>query len=85
MVVPVNSSLWSSRSVETNQYHLFSPRVSFAQRIGGATVLRGGYGLIYLPPDLSGGVLAPYASPAVAAATTNVNQSGVVPTYYQMG
>lgn len=79
-VALVNSSQYSSRSMEPYHYMLLSPRVSFAQSFGTQVVVRGGYGLTYLPPDLPPGVMA-YTSPINAAVTTSTN--GAVPTYFQ--
>ena len=73
MVGLVSSPLHPSRAIEPIHYDFFSPRVSFAQRLGDKSVVRGGYGLVYLPPDLSGGVLPQYASPFVATLTTSTN------------
>jgi hypothetical protein len=79
----VNSSLWNSRSVEPSKHNLFSPRFSFAQRLGNASVLRGGFGLVYLSPDLSGGVLPAYGSQATSVFTTSINPSGSTPVYFE--
>jgi hypothetical protein len=79
----VNSSLWPSRSVEPVRHNLFSPRFSFAQRLGNASVVRGGYGLVYLSPDLSGGVLPAYGSQATSVATTSINPAGQKPIYFE--
>ena len=65
-----NTSLYPSRSMIPVRLNLFSPRVSFAQRIGNDMVVRGGYGLNFLPPDLPWGVMA-YNSPVNYATTTN--------------
>lgn len=75
MVALVNSSLHPSRAIEPIHHDLFSPRISFAERLGDKSVLRGGYGLVYLSPDLSGGVLPQYASPFVATLTTSTNNA----------
>jgi len=54
----VNSSLYPSRDVTDVKYNLFAPRVGFAYRINDATVVRGGYGITYLPPDMVAGVMS---------------------------
>ncbi len=56
----VNSDLWPSRYMMKKRYDLFAPRASFAYQLDDKTVLRGGYGLNYLPPDLvmEGGMFA---------------------------
>ena len=79
----VNSTLWPSRSVEPVRHNLFSPRFSFAERIGNASVVRGGYGLVYLSPDLSGGVLPAYGSQANSVATTSINTAGQKPAFLE--
>jgi len=68
-VVLVDSPQYKSRSVEPVKYNLFSPRVSFAYRLGSRTTINGGYGLVYLPPDLSPGATLS-ASPVNSATTT---------------
>ena len=79
-VALVNSSLYAPRSMEPYHYMLFAPRVSFAQSFYGNSVLRGGYAMMYLPPDLPNGVMA-FTSPVNAAVTTSSNTS--IPTYFQ--
>jgi len=65
-----NSPQYSSRSMVPVKYNLVSPRVGFAQRLGNDTVIRGGYGLNYLPNDLPFGVM-PYNAPVNFSTTTN--------------
>ena len=50
----VNSSKYSSRYVTDVKHNLFAPRIGFAYRINNQTVVRGAYGMTYLPPDLAG-------------------------------
>jgi len=50
----VNSSKYSSRYVTDVKYNLFAPRLGFAYRINNQTVIRGAYGMTYLPPDMAG-------------------------------
>ena len=54
----VDSSLYSNRSTVVPERNLFAPRVGFAYRAGANTVVRGGYGISYLPSDITGGVLS---------------------------
>ena len=48
----VNSPLYKHRSTVIPKNDLFAPRVGFAYRAGADTVVRGGYGISYLPSDL---------------------------------
>ena len=68
----VNSTYYPSRSMEPPRYDLFSPRASFAERLGSASVVRGGASLLILPPDLAGGTQA-FFSPVAGVQTTNTN------------
>jgi hypothetical protein len=54
----VDSSLYSSKYVTDVRHDLFAPRLGFAYRITNATVVRGGYGITYLPPDMAAGVMS---------------------------
>jgi hypothetical protein len=51
----VKSDLWPSRNNKELPKKLFAPRVGFAYRVDDKTVLRGGYGLVYLPNDVANG------------------------------
>ena len=73
----VDSPLYRHRPTVLPKFDLFAPRVGFAYRIQNDTVLRGGYGISYLPPDLSAGTL-PFNS-LVNAAQTQVNNSPATP------
>ena len=75
------SSLYSNRNSVLPQHNLFAPRVGFAYRAEANTVVRGGYGISYLPDDLSVGVM-PYNA-LVNAASTQVNIAGAQPTPLQ--
>jgi hypothetical protein len=66
----VNSSLYGSRGTQKTKYDLFAPRVGFAYRLGSNMAIRGGYGISYLPPDLTG--VLPGNSPV----TSDVNIFG---------
>jgi hypothetical protein len=70
----VNSDDWSSRYTQEIKHNLFSPRVGFAYRIFSSTVLRGGYGLNYLPMDVNNGA-APSGS-LINSNTTNMVAMG---------
>lgn len=50
----VDSSTRSSRSNINPDYLQFSPRVGFAYQLAAKTVLRGGYGIFWLPRDIGG-------------------------------
>ena len=49
----VNSPQYTSRREEQLHYKLFSPRLGFAYRIDDKTVIRGGYGISYLPSEIT--------------------------------
>ena len=51
----VNSTLFSSKSSLDVKHGLFAPRVGIAYRLGNDMSVRGGYGLSYLPLDVSTG------------------------------
>ncbi len=73
----VDTPLYSHRTTVLPKHNLFAPRLGFAYRLYNDTVVRGGYGISYLPPDLTG-VLA--SSSLVNAASTEVNVTGALPT-----
>ena len=73
----VNTPLYPHRSTVLPKHNLFAPRMGFAYRPFNDTVIRGGYGISYLPPDLTG-VLA--SSSLVNAASTEINVTGALPT-----
>jgi hypothetical protein len=68
----VNSPAYTSRREEALHYKLFSPRLGFAYRIDDKTVARGGYGISYLPSEITQD--GPQLSP-VGRAVTNVNNT----------
>jgi len=76
----VDSPLYSHRSTVLPKHALFAPRLGFAWRLGSNTAIRGGYGISWLPPDLTG-VLA--SSSLVNSASTQVNVTGALPTPLQ--
>jgi hypothetical protein len=76
-----DSALYHNRNSVVPQHNLFAPRVGFAYRAEADTVIRGGYGISYLPNDISIGVM-PYNS-LVNAAGTQVNITGAQPTPLQ--
>ena len=65
----VNTPLYPHRPTVLPQNHLFAPRLGFAYRLGGNTVLRSGYGISYLPDDIAVGVM-PWESQVNQALTT---------------
>ena len=79
-IATANSPLWPSRSLELVRYDLFSPRVSFAYRLGNSSVVRGGFGMTWLPYDMSLGMMSDM-SPVVASITTSTN--GAVPSFFE--
>jgi hypothetical protein len=64
-----NSPLYSSRDISPARMDLFGPRVSFAYSLNNSMVVRGGYGLSYIPPDMPTGLMA-FNSATSAANTT---------------
>ena len=48
----VKSSDWESRNPVDMSKKMFNPRFGFAYRLGDKTVVRGGYGLFWLPSDV---------------------------------
>jgi hypothetical protein len=53
-----NSPLYTPRTVSTVKYDLLGPRASLAYSLSSSLVLRGGYGLSAIPPDLPIGLMA---------------------------
>lgn len=70
----VNSAQYSSRREEQLHYLLFSPRVGLAYRALPGTVMRGGYGISYLPANLTQD--GPQNSHVNSAATSLSNTPG---------
>jgi hypothetical protein len=66
----VNSTDWPNRTTQEIKHNLFVPRIGFAYRATNSTVVRAGYGISYLPTDLSG--TSPSNSVIVSAATQYV-------------
>ncbi len=77
-VAAVNSALYAPRSSMPVKKTLLAPRVSFAYRLGPSTVISGGYGVTYLPPDLIAGALA------TGVPTNAANTSITTPQYHGM-
>jgi hypothetical protein len=65
----VDSSLYPSRSDVDAKKDLFAPRLGFAYRLNNTDVIRGGYGITYLPPDMASTVMA--SNSPVNSATTS--------------
>jgi hypothetical protein len=70
-----DSPLYPSRDFSPVKWDLFAPRVSFAYALTSSFVIRAGYGLSYLPPDMPIGLMA-FNSPVNAANTTCTNNPG---------
>ena len=70
----VASPQYSSRREEQLHWKLFSPRVGFAYRLDDNSVLRGGYGIAYLPAEITAD--GPGGSPINSAGTSLVNTPG---------
>jgi Carboxypeptidase regulatory-like domain len=68
----VDSPQYGSRREEALHWTLFSPRLGFAYRATSATVVRTGYGISYLPAELTAD--SPSASP-INSANTNVSNT----------
>ena len=62
MVGLVNSPDHPTRNQTEAKYTLFAPRFGVAYRVNDKTVLRGGYGIFYIPADAVWNI-APYQSP----------------------
>ncbi len=67
-VALVNSQDRSDRSLEARHWKLFAPRLGFSYRFAEKTVVRGGYGIFYLPNDVVFAT-APNISPVNSLAT----------------
>ena len=67
-VALVNSPDRSDRSLEERHWKLFAPRLGFSYRFAEKTVVRGGYGIFYLPNDVAFST-APNGSPVNTLAT----------------
>jgi hypothetical protein len=62
----VNSDLYSPRTTQEVKHNLFAPRVGFAYRPMEKMVIRGGYGISYLPNDLMQG-MSPHTSSIISS------------------
>jgi hypothetical protein len=67
------NGLWRDRYTESSIHDLLSPRLGFAYRVSNNTVVRGGYALTYLAPDM--GSVLPDSSPVNSATTTGANSN----------
>jgi len=65
----VNSPAYTSRREEALHYDLFSPRLGFAYRLDGKTVVRSGYGVSFFPADITQD--GPQLSPIERSGTSN--------------
>jgi hypothetical protein len=75
----VNSPQWRDRTTEPSLHNLLSPRLGFAYRVNSNLVVRGGYSLAYVAPDL--GTVLPESSPVVSASTQASNASNAIYGY----
>ena len=71
----VASPQYSSRREESLHWKLFSPREGFDYRVDGKTVVRGGYGIAFLPAEFTAD--GPGGSPINSAGTSLSNTPGV--------
>jgi hypothetical protein len=71
-VALVNTPQQQDRHEQSIHWHLVAPRVGFAYSLTDKTVLRGGYGISYVPPETINFLMSPFISPVNAAATTMV-------------
>jgi hypothetical protein len=79
----VNSPQYGSRYETKLHYDLFAPRVGFAWQVRNNTVLRGGYGITYLPLENWIGY-GPETSP-INAATTYLGTNGTLSNPFPNG
>jgi hypothetical protein len=79
-VALVNSQDRADRTLEATHRRLFAPRLGFSYRFADKTVVRGGYGIFYLPNDVVFAT-APNISPVNTLATPWVStiDGGVTP------
>ena len=68
LVAPVHSAAYPDRAIHPAKWDLFAPRVGFAYRWTAEMVIRGGYGISFLPSDVIFGN-APWTSPPNLATT----------------
>jgi hypothetical protein len=73
-LVYVNSAQYPSRREETQHWKLFSPRIGMNYRVNDSTVVRGGYGVSYLPAEITAD--SPGAAPINNASTGLSNTPG---------
>jgi hypothetical protein len=76
----VNSDLYADRTTQQVKTRLFAPRVGFAYRLSEQMVLRGGYGISYIPNDLMQG-MSPHTSSIISATYTWNNSSNSITHY----
>jgi outer membrane receptor protein involved in Fe transport len=73
-LVYVASPQYSSRREETQHWKLFSPRIGMDYRLDNKSVVRGGYGISYLPAEITAD--SPGSSPINSANTSLSNLPG---------
>jgi hypothetical protein len=69
----VNTAQSPGRGMSMAHKALFGPRISFAERLAWNSVIRGGYGLSYLPPDMPVGLMG-FNSPVNGYQTNGGNK-----------
>ena len=76
----VNSSAYPDQGIHPVKWNAFAPRVGFAYKVNSEMVVRGGYGISYLPNDVVFGN-APWTTPPSLATTPNnfSNDGGITP------
>jgi hypothetical protein len=76
----VNSNAYSYSTTHPPNWNLFAPRVGLAYRMNEKTVLRGGYGISFLPSDVEF-TNAPWNSPSNSGVSTFVSSlnGGITP------
>jgi hypothetical protein len=68
----VRSALYGDRHVQEVKHHLLAPRIGLAYRVTNNTVIRAGYGLNHIPPDM----MSIYSSSAlINRATTSFDNT----------
>jgi hypothetical protein len=75
----VHSQQYPSRREEDLHWRLFSPRVGLAYRVFDSTVIHAGYGISYLPAEMTAD--GPGGSATNSAATLNFNVAGNAPSF----
>ena len=80
LVAVVNTPQYPSRLIHPAKWNLMAPRLGFAYRLNALTVIRSGYGISFLPNDVSFNN-GPWTSPANQGTTlvTSTTDGGITP------